>query len=115
YLQAEDRKRKPRPLLSLGLSETLDDSTLIVPAPRRRVPLPSLAANDAEVSVGGETYRLSPAALQVLAYLIEHHAAPLRTLKVTFAATIEPAALHDAVRELARKGLAGPASSGSDP
>jgi ribosomal protein L16 Arg81 hydroxylase len=115
YLQAEDTKRKPRPLLSLGLENTLNDSTVIVPAPRRRVPLPSPGANDAEATVGDETYLLSAAALQVLAYLIEHNGTQLRALKVAFAGTIEPAALHDAVRELARKGLVGPASSASNP
>ena len=105
FLAADDQRRMPQTLVDLDLAGDLSPDAVVVPTPRRRVPMATEVDAAANVIVGGEMHRLSAPARRVLAYLLEHDAAVVRTLVAAFAPLSERE-IGDAVRELVTRGLA---------
>jgi hypothetical protein len=107
YLEAEDAKRKPRPLLSLGLADRLVSATMIVPSLRRRIPVATDGEAELAVTIGGESYRLSPERRRVLAHVLECGGLTFGALVAAFGTTTDETILRDAVIDLCRQGLVG--------
>ena len=107
YLDAEDAKRKPRPLLSIGQTDHLVSATLIVPSLRRRVPLASEGDAELLVTIGGECYPLSLVQRQVLAHALDCDGLNFGALVAAFDKAADEAVLRDAVMDLCRRGLLG--------
>jgi ribosomal protein L16 Arg81 hydroxylase len=107
YLDAEDRGRKPRPLLSLGFADRLEASTLVIPTLRRNLSIPTEGESELSVSIGGETYRLSLPARRVLALLLASNGLALRELCDALESTMGQELLRDSVLELVKQGLVG--------
>lgn len=107
YLDAEDAKRKLRPLLSIGQADHLVGTTLIVPSLRRRVPLATEGEGELSVTIGGECYRLSLVRRRVLAHVLDRDGLTFGALVAAFGKTADEAVLRDAVMDLCRQGLLG--------
>ena len=105
FLEADDQRRAPQTLVDLNLTGRLSPDAVVVPTPRRRVPLATDVDAAASVSVGGETHLLSAPARRVLAHLLKHDAVAFRGLVAAFAPLGERE-VGDAVRELVTRGLA---------
>jgi hypothetical protein len=106
-LEAEDAKRNPRPLLSLGLADRLVSATMIVPSLRRRIPVATDGEAELAVTIGGESYRLSPERRRVLAHVLECGGLTFGALVAAFGTTTDETILRDAVIDLCRQGLVG--------
>ena len=107
YLDAEDAKRKARPLLSLGLADHLVGATMIVPSLRRRIPVATDGDAELAVTIGGESYRLSPERRRVLAHVLECGGLTFGALVAAFGTTTDETTLRDSVIDLCRQGLLG--------
>jgi len=107
YLDSEDSKRKPRPLFSLGLTETLNPTTIIVPALRRRVPIPIEPEGEIPVVVGGETHRLSAVARRILDLLFSCNETTVADLAAALGAGVAESALRSTLVDLSKAGLLG--------
>jgi Cupin superfamily protein len=105
-LQADDRERAPQSLVSLDFAMRPSATDLVVPTPRRRIPLATDRDDTAEVVIGGETHRLSAPARRVLARLLEHDAQPFANIVAEFASPAGENQARDAVQELIAHGLA---------
>jgi hypothetical protein len=103
YLDADDLARPPRPLLSLGLDDELDEDTVVVPALRRRVPM----LTGQSVVIGGEQHRLSGPARRVLALLLAGNGLLFGELAQALVADFSREEARAAVVDLACKGLVG--------
>jgi ribosomal protein L16 Arg81 hydroxylase len=107
YFAAEDRRRKPRPLLSLGIEDRLEGSTLVIPTPRRSISISWESESEVDTTIGGETYRLSQPARRVLVLLLARHSLAFSQLIAALASDLGEKMLRDAVLELVRQGLVG--------
>jgi ribosomal protein L16 Arg81 hydroxylase len=107
YLATENRRRKPRPLLSLGLEGVLEGSTLVVPALRRNVAISTEGESEANTTIGGETYRLSLQARRVLVVLLAREGVTLQELGDALGSSIGHELLRNAVLELVKQGIVG--------
>jgi hypothetical protein len=74
---------------------------------RRRVPLPDVApdAGPLPVTIGGETRRLSPLAIDILRWLFCHDPATLRSLRAELTAHHGPDTIEVAINQLLRFGF----------
>ena len=107
FLNSADEKRKPRPLLNMGLVEKLSATTVLVPALRRRVPLLPEGEAALDVVIGGESVNLSALERRVLSLLLERNSLRFGDLIAVLGATGDPRGVHDAVQTLAKKALVG--------
>ena len=105
-LQADDRERAPQSLVSLDFAVRPRATDLVVPTPRRRVPLAVDRDDAADVVIGGETHRLSAPARRILARLLEHDAQPFAKVVAELACPAGEDQARDAVQELLTHGLA---------
>ena len=105
YLAAEDAKRKPRPLLSLGLAEELDRDTVIVPTLRREMPLLADGEETRSVVIGDETHQLSAAERGLLDLLLVRQGFVFGDLVTALGDRFSESALREAVIDLAKQGL----------
>jgi ribosomal protein L16 Arg81 hydroxylase len=107
FLQKDDLSRLPTSQTAVaGALPQIDDVLRLTL--RRRVPLPDVAqpgGGPQPVTVGGETRRLSPAAIDVLRWLFDHDIATLRALHVGLTPHRGPDATEAAIRELLRFGF----------
>jgi len=113
YLHAEDAKRKMRPLLSLGLADEWDADTMIVPSPRRPVPLAIESEGEVSVVIGEESYRLSTVERRVLDLLLTRNGLAFGDLVATLGVVFAESVLRKAVIDLAKQGLVGVEPSGA--
>ena len=107
FLSAEDAERRPRVRLNIGIEDMPADDDVVEPAPRRTIALPADVESETAIIVGGERYRLSPAALRVLRLLLLRNRLTFREIKTELSAELNAEAVRVAIHELARQGLAG--------
>lgn len=93
-------------MLNIGFDRQLSERNFLAPAPRRRVPLSVEACGAADVTIGGEHYRLSQIERTVLSVLLERNGLALGDLMRALA-NIAGDEIRATVIELARKGLLG--------
>lgn len=96
-----DRARAPARPFSLGLGQSLEPSTEVQPALRRRIQLPVANGVDVRVELGGVVVTLSAVECKVLALLLEADACTMLQL----ATMLPDADVYVAVAGLARKAL----------
>ena len=107
YIVSEDAKRKPRPLLSIGLAGKIEDTTVIVPALRRRVPILIEPDGEIPIVIAGETYRLSALARRILSLLLDSGETTVAALAATLGNAAGESVLRPALADLSKKGLIG--------
>jgi ribosomal protein L16 Arg81 hydroxylase len=107
YLDFEDAKRKPRPLLNIGLAGKIEETMLIVPALRRRVPIPLEPEGEIPVVIAGETYRLSVLARRILSLLLNSGETTVAALAATLGRAASESGLCATLSDLAKAGLIG--------
>lgn len=115
YLEMENRTRRLVPLVNLALVPPFPPDTLVEPAGRRRAQFDVATEGLVEVSLGGETFRLSAPARRVLSSLLLGNELSVEALISKFADQFAEPAVHAAVAELAHQGLVGlrvPGASG---
>ena len=107
YLDFEDAKRKPRPLLSIGLAGNIENTTLIVPALRRRVPISVEHEDEMPVIIAGETYRLSALARRILTLLFDSGETAVAVLAAMLSRAANDSELRTTLADLSKAGLIG--------
>jgi len=104
-LDALDRAVEPLAPGFLGNDRRLTRETLVRPTLRRRLPLPLEGAGDATtLTAGGQSWTVTAIERTILEQVQRHHSRTLANLAAAMP-DIEEAALTDAVRMLAGKGL----------
>lgn len=106
YLDADDRERSPRVLLSIGQHDQLGKEMFVQPALRRNIDLSAYAENEATVTIGGEPYRLSAAAQRALRLLLERNGFNFGELATTLDSLESREIFRQGILELVQHGLA---------
>jgi ribosomal protein L16 Arg81 hydroxylase len=106
FLAADDQRRAPQTLVNLNIADHPVASAVIMPTPRRRMPLATDRKGAAELLIGGETHRLSSNARRVLSHLLDHDAQACGAVVAAFGSTMGEEQVCDAVQELVAHGLA---------
>jgi hypothetical protein len=106
FLREGDLSRLPASQIAVaGTSLQMDDILRLTL--RRRVPLPDVKSDDGPqpVTIGGETRRFSPAAIDVLRWLFNHDPATVHALHASLNPRHGPDRTETAIRELMRLGF----------
>jgi hypothetical protein len=106
YLLEDDLLRPPTPQTAVGGALPQIDDILRLSL-RRHVPLPNVAPESGQhpVMIGGESRRLSPAAIDILRWLFDHDLVTLRALRAELRSRYDPDSIDAALRELYRLGF----------
>jgi hypothetical protein len=106
YLLEDDLFRQPAPQTAVGGALPQIDDILRLSL-RRHVPLPNISPESGthSVMIGGETRRLSPAAVDIVGWLFDHDFATLRALRTELRSRYDHESIEAALRELYRLGF----------
>jgi hypothetical protein len=107
YLASDNRARRLRPLMNLGMSGPYHADMIIEPAVRRRIPLDIEIEGDLDISIGEEKFRLSAAARRVLEFLLRHDESTFGAIVSALGPRLSGPSVQDAVQELAEQSLVG--------
>jgi hypothetical protein len=106
FLQEEDLARSPALQTAVaGELPQIDDVLRLTL--RRRVPLPDIVqgVDPQPVKIGGVARHLSPASIDILRWLFDHHCATLYTLHAELSPRYRQDSIEAAIRELSRLGF----------